>query len=392
MVAVFHTQWTHDHHRTPAGVAASDTGDRHDDPRHPRPAAPPRRRPDADRRRTPGDLGHRSSLGRHRAHLHRRRRRRTARLGARGIHARPARCGESLESAAHRGLHPRTGRLHGRAGRAAGPCRAEGHLPERLAGRRRRQPRRADLPRPEPVPGQLRAGGRAAHQQRADPPGPDRARRGRAHAGLARADRGGCRGRLRRAAQRVRAGAVAHPVRRCRHPLGGPAREREEVRAPRRQGAGAHAAAHPHPERRPARRRCRRSADGDHRPHRRPRGRPAHERRRRARPCVHHRRAHERGLLPGDARARRGHQPRPGLRALRRPALGRDGRARHRAGARVRERRSTRSTPASCWRTTARRRSTGSGTSTISRSRRSSRSWPTWATSSSSSPSPASTP
>ena len=36
--------------------------------------------------------------------------------------------------------------------------------------------------------------------------------------------------------------------------------------------------------------------------------------------------------------------------------LGRDGRARHRAGARVRRRRSTRSTPASCWRTTARRR------------------------------------
>ena len=34
----------------------------------------------------------------------------------------------------------------------------EGDLPLRLAGRRRRQPRRADLPRPEPLPGQQRAG------------------------------------------------------------------------------------------------------------------------------------------------------------------------------------------------------------------------------------------
>ena len=82
---------------------------------------------------------------------------------------------------------------------------------------------------------------------------------GETDAGLARADRGGCRGRLRRTAQRLRARAVAHPVRRRRHPLGGPAREREEVRPSRRQGAGADAAAHPHPQRRAARRRRRRT-------------------------------------------------------------------------------------------------------------------------------------
>ncbi len=35
--------------------------------------------------------------------------------------------------------------------------RPAGHLPVRLAGRRRRQPGRPHLPRPEPVPGQLRA-------------------------------------------------------------------------------------------------------------------------------------------------------------------------------------------------------------------------------------------
>ena len=214
----------------------------------------------------------------------------------------------------------------------------------------------------------------------------------RAHAGLAGADRGGCRGRLRRTAQRLRAGAVADLRRRRRHPLGGPARVGEEVRPPRRQGARADAAAHPHAERGAAGGGCRRRADRHHRPHRCPRRRPADERRRRARPGVHHRRAHERGLLPRAPGPGRGHQPRPGLRPLRRPDLGRDRRARHRAGAGVRRRRSTRSTPASCWRTTARRRSTGSATSTTSRSRPSSRSWPTWATSSSSSPWPASTP
>ena len=42
------------------------------------------------------------------------------------------------------------------------------------------QPRRPDLPRPEPVPGELGARGRAAHQQRAAARRPDRARRGRA--------------------------------------------------------------------------------------------------------------------------------------------------------------------------------------------------------------------
>jgi isocitrate lyase len=55
-------------------------------------------------------------------------------------------------------------------------------------------------------------------------------------------------------------------------------------------------------------------------------------------------------------------------------------------------RRSMRSFPASCWPTTARRRSTGSVTWTTTRSPSSRASWPPWATASSSSPRPASMP
>ena len=51
--------------------------------------------------------------------------------------------------------------------------------------------------------------------------------------------------------------------------LGGPARLREEVRPPRRQGADPDRPAHPHAERGPARRRRRRRAVADRRPHRR---------------------------------------------------------------------------------------------------------------------------
>ena len=103
-----------------------------------------------------------------------------ARLGARGVDARP-RGAENLWNLLHtedyiRALGAYTG------GQAVQQVRAglKAIYLSRLAGRGRRQPRRADLPRPEPLPRQLGAGGRAPHQQRAAPPGPDRARRGRA--------------------------------------------------------------------------------------------------------------------------------------------------------------------------------------------------------------------
>ena len=387
-------------HSGPRRLAASradstDPGDRHDDPRHTRPAAAA----SGDQTQTAAELQEIWDAdprwdGIERTY--------TADdvialrgIGPRGTDARPARRREPLEPAAHRGLRPRARRLTG--SQAVQQVRA-GLKAIYLSGWQvaaDAQPRRADLPGPEPVPGELGAGGRPPDQQRPAARRPDRARRGRAHASDwlapivadAEAGFGGPLNAFELMQSMIAAG-------RRRRALGGPARDREEVRPPGRQGARPDAAAHPHAERRPARRRRRRRADAHHRPHRRPRRRPAHQRRRRARPAVPHRRAHRRGLLPGAHRPRAGHRPRP--RPTRRtptcsgwrpasptstwPARSPSGDPRA-------------SSPASCWPTTARRRSTGSAhldddadRDVPARARR------RWATSSSSSPWPASTP
>ena len=97
---------------------------------------------------------------------------------------------------------------------------------------------------------------------------------------------------------------------------------REEVRAPRRQGAGAELAVRAHAGRRAPRGRRARRPDAADRAHRRALRDAAHERRRRARPRVHHRRAHAGGLLPGPRRDRRGDRARPRLRARTRTCCG----------------------------------------------------------------------
>ena len=71
---------------------------------------------------------------------------------------------------------------------------------------------------------------------------------------LAGPDRRRRRGRLRRPAQRVRADERDDRGRSRGRALGGPARQREEVRSPRRQGPHPDRAAHPHADRGPARR------------------------------------------------------------------------------------------------------------------------------------------
>ena len=101
----------------------------------------------------------------------------------------------------------------------------------------------------------------------------------------------------------------------------------------------------PHPQRRPAGRRRDGRAHGPGRPHRRQSAPPDHQRHRRTRPAVPHRRAHPRGLLPDDRRARRRHRPRAFLRPLRRPDLVRDVRARTSPRPRRSPRRSTSSYP-----------------------------------------------
>ena len=102
-------------------------------------------------------------------------------------------------------LRPRARRGHRQPGDAAGQGRARGDLPVRLAGRRRRQQCRRDVPRPVALPVLLGPRGRPPHQQDASARRPDRAARGQRRDLLVRADHRRRRSRVRRAAQRVRA-------------------------------------------------------------------------------------------------------------------------------------------------------------------------------------------
>ena len=99
----------------------------------------------------------RRPLERDRAHVHGRGRRPSPRLRRRGAHARAARRGAPV--AADRGRQPvqRARRAHRRPGRPDGAGGPRGDLPLRLAGRRRREPRRRDVSRPEPLSGEQRA-------------------------------------------------------------------------------------------------------------------------------------------------------------------------------------------------------------------------------------------
>ena len=121
-------------------------------------------------------------------------------------HAGPPRRRAALAAAAHRALRPRPGRRDGQPGRADGRGRPEGHLPERLAGGRRRQPRRPDVSRPEPVsrPTACRpwCGGSTTPSAA---PTRSSTLEGRSDRDYFAADRGRRRGRLRRPAQRLRA-------------------------------------------------------------------------------------------------------------------------------------------------------------------------------------------
>ena len=238
-------------------------------------------------------------------------RRAAPRLGHGRAHARPPRRRAAAPPARRGGVGRGARRDDRRSGRADGEGRAEGDLPLGLAGRSRREPLGQHVSRPEPLPGEQRSRAREADQQRAAARRPDRARRGRRLDPLARADRRRRRGRLRWAAERVRAHEVVHRGGRGRRALRGPALVREEVRPPRRQGARADGAARPHARRRPPGRRRRRRADARRRPHRRALGAKLltsdiDETRRR----VLHRRAHARGLLPRPRRHRRRDRPR----------------------------------------------------------------------------------
>ena len=166
---------------------------------------------------------------------------RPARLDPRRAHPRHARRREAL-AAADAGRRPcrSVGGADGRAGDADGEGRPARDLPLRLAGRRRREPRREHVPGSEPLSGEQRAGSRAPNQQCVAQGRPDPVRRGRGgRHRLSRPDRRRRRSRLRRRAERVRVDAGDDRGRRGRRALRGPALVREEVRPPGRQGARA---------------------------------------------------------------------------------------------------------------------------------------------------------
>ena len=333
----------------------------------------------------------RPPLAGHRAAVFSGGRARAARSLPRRAHDRPARGRAALGAHQRRRADRRPRRRDRRPGGADGAGRPEGDLPLRLAGGRRGEPRRAHLPRPEPLPGEQRSLARAAPQQRAAARRPDRLQRGPRRHLLARADRRRRGGRLRRRPQRVRADEGHDRGGRRRRPLRGPAGGREEVRPPGRQGARPDESVHPHPAGGAPRGGRARRADAGRGPHGRAQRLAAHERHRpgrrgRSSPASARRRASSAFATastprsPAASRTRRtptcsGSRPR-------RPTWARRARSR---------RRSTSGTPASCWRTTARRRSTGSATSTTRRSRASGRRSAISATGSSSSRSRAST-
>ena len=133
-----------------------------------------------------------------------------------------------------------------------------------------------DVPRPEPLSGQRRAGALPPHQPHPAARRPDRARRGRRQARLVRADRRRRRGRLRRPAQQLRDHEGVHRGGRRGRPLRGPARLGEEVRPHGRQGADPDRRPHPQPRRRAPGRRRLRHLDPGRRPHRRRQRQAAH--------------------------------------------------------------------------------------------------------------------
>ena len=178
----------------------------------------------------PPRLDQQPALGRRRPQLHRRGRGPPARHRARRAFAGQARRGEVVEVAAPRGFRQRARRAHRQPGDAAGQGRVEGDLPQRLAGRRRRQPRRRDVSRPVAVPGELGAAGGQAHQQHAVARGPAPPRGRRRFHRLPAADRRRRGGGLRRRAQCVRADEGDDRGRRRRRALRGPAaRQRQSV-------------------------------------------------------------------------------------------------------------------------------------------------------------------
>ena len=199
----------------------------------------------------------------------------------------------------HERLRRRARRAHRQPGGAAGQGRAQGDLPQRLAGRRRREPRRdrciptrASTRRTASRPSCAGSTTRCAAPTRSSAPRGSSERDWFAPiVADAEAGFGGPLNAYELMKAMIEAGAAGvhfedqlSSEKKCGHMGGKVARPDGPV--------------HPHADRGAARGRRDGRADGAGRAHRRALREAAHVRRRRARPRVPHRRAHRRGLLP----------------------------------------------------------------------------------------------
>ncbi len=150
-----------------------------------------------------------------------------------------------MAAAEQRGLREYAGRADRQSGDAAGEGGAEGDLPVGLAGRGRRESGGRDVPGSIALSGEFGTGSGSPHQQhvcprRSDPVDGGQEPERRRLCRLLRTDRRGCRSRLWRRAQRVRADEVNDRSGRGWRALRGSVGVGQEVRSHGRQGTRAY--------------------------------------------------------------------------------------------------------------------------------------------------------
>src|SRR5207247_531134 len=102
---------------------------------------------------------------------------RASRLGQSRTHDCKANSSEAVESPEDRTLRFSSGGVNRQSGGRDGPGGSQGDLPQRMAGRSRREPSGSDLSRPEPVSLKQRARPRQEDQSGASEGRPDSTRR-----------------------------------------------------------------------------------------------------------------------------------------------------------------------------------------------------------------------
>ena len=225
---------------------------------------------------------------------------------------------------------------HRQSSRASRASRARRDLLQRLAGGRRRQPRRRDVSRPESLSRQQRPVGRRAHQQCVGATRPNRIPRRERRSPLVPSHRRRRRSRLRRTAQRVRIDEGDDLRRRGGRALRRSAEFREKVRTSGRESPDSDATSRAPPRRGASRRRRPRRSHDRHRTHRRERSQTHHQRRGSGRSRVSQRRTHGRRVFRHASGHGGVHRAGFSVRTVRRPRVDGDVRAQSRGGRTIR--------------------------------------------------------